>query len=395
MENPFRIAGTTAGVHFTDREAEVRKMVAILREPQAKLVVYGPRRMGKSSAMAVAARRVETRYKVPVIFADVSTVSGEADIATRVMQGAIQAFGKKWQDTFKQFATRLSAKLTISVDPVTGLPTVGVEPTVRDASEAAQRDNLGEVLDTIDALAAQRGGPVGIMLDEFQDIHRYGGEQAEWHLRGIIQRHQHVSYILAGSSEALITAMISERTRAFYELAERLYIGPIDPVHMAAWIDERFESAEVRANHIGATIVTIAGPRTRDRVRLARATFATVSEKHRVDVSDVETALDQIVEEMAPEYSLVWRALPPNQQNVLRAVAAGAGTLFQSDIRERFSLGKTSGTTAKAIARLVDLEYVTRSGTGTGYVFDSPFFARWVSTRTLQDVGSGPLPLLR
>jgi hypothetical protein len=83
--------------------------------------------------------------------------------------------------------------------------------------------------------------------------------------------------VFAGSQETLITAMISERGRAFYELAERLYVGPIEAAHMAAWIDERFESAAVRARDIGQTIVAVAGPRTRDRVRLARATYAVVA----------------------------------------------------------------------------------------------------------------------
>jgi hypothetical protein len=334
------------------------------------------------------------RHKIPVICADVSTVSGEADIATRVMQGAVRAFGKQWQETVKQFARRVSAKLSLSVDPVTGLPAVGIEPAVRDISDASQRDTLGEVLDAIDALAATRGSPVGIMLDEFQEIHRYGGERAKWHLRGVIQKHKHLSYVLAGSQEARITAMISERGRAFYELAERLYVGPIESAHMAAWIDECFERAAVRARDIGQTIVTVAGPRTRDRVRLARATYAVVAGTRTVGVQDVATALDQLVGEMAPEYSSVWRALSPSQQNVLRAVAAGATSLLQTEVRERFALGKTTGTTAKAIARLVGPELFSRDHLGKTYMFDSPFFARWVSTRTLMDVGSKPLPVL-
>jgi hypothetical protein len=86
--------------------------------------------------------------------------------------------------------------------------------------------------------------------------------------------------------------------------------------------------------------------------------------------------------------------LSPVQQNVLRAVAAGATTLFQTDVRERFALGKTTGTTAKAIARLVGLELLSRDSLGKDYVFDSPFFARWVSTRTLMDVGSNPPPVV-
>jgi len=57
-QNPFRIGGTVAGSYFTDRAAEVGRIAATLGERQAKLLVFGPRRMGKSSAIEAAARRL-------------------------------------------------------------------------------------------------------------------------------------------------------------------------------------------------------------------------------------------------------------------------------------------------------------------------------------------------
>ena len=57
--NPLRIHGVVSGEHFTDRADEVGRIVAVLREPGAKLLVYGPRRMGKTSAILRAVERVE------------------------------------------------------------------------------------------------------------------------------------------------------------------------------------------------------------------------------------------------------------------------------------------------------------------------------------------------
>ena len=51
----------TEGAHFTDREAEVARMAAALRTPGAKLVVYGDRRLGKTSALERAAERRHLR----------------------------------------------------------------------------------------------------------------------------------------------------------------------------------------------------------------------------------------------------------------------------------------------------------------------------------------------
>ena len=77
------------------------------------------------------------------------------------------------------------------------------------------------------ALAGDRAITLGIVLDEFQEISRFGGESAEWHLRGIIQHHQHVSYVLAGSQAHIIERML-DQGRAFYGLADHLQFGPID-----------------------------------------------------------------------------------------------------------------------------------------------------------------------
>jgi hypothetical protein len=386
MPNPFRIGGTISGEYFADREVELRKIVDVLVEPQAKLVVYGPRRMGKSSALEVARARVERRHHQPVVFVDVSTASGEADVAIRLLREAVAAMGKRWQETLKEFAQGLSARLTLSVDPVSQLPSVSFEPAVRDSPAGEQRNRLGEVLDTLDRLAERRGKPLGVILDEFQDLHKFGGEASEWHLRGVVQRHKHLSYVLAGSRESLITAMIGDRNRAFYDLAERLHMGPIDAEYMARWIDKRFARVSIEPNGCGGEIVRLAGLRTRDRVRLARAVYAGAQPKGVVGEDDVAHALDAVVQEQADEYESVWRGLTPTQQNVLRAVAAGASALFSSDVRERYGLGRASGTTAKAIARLLELEHLARAPDASTYAFDNPFFGRWVSIHALPDV---------
>ena len=51
INNPFKIHGIVEGEYFTDRTDELRLMVRSLTEPGNKLLVYGPRRMGKTSAI--------------------------------------------------------------------------------------------------------------------------------------------------------------------------------------------------------------------------------------------------------------------------------------------------------------------------------------------------------
>ena len=52
--NPFRIHGVVEGDYFTDRDDEIKRLVQALTEPGSKLLVYSPRRMGKTSAVMKA-----------------------------------------------------------------------------------------------------------------------------------------------------------------------------------------------------------------------------------------------------------------------------------------------------------------------------------------------------
>jgi hypothetical protein len=51
-ENPIRLGGTVHGKFFTDQDAELARIQAALREPSHKLLLYGPRPIGKTSTLA-------------------------------------------------------------------------------------------------------------------------------------------------------------------------------------------------------------------------------------------------------------------------------------------------------------------------------------------------------
>jgi hypothetical protein len=271
--------------------------------------------------------------------------------------------------------------------------------SLREADPETQRATLAHVLDAIEELARKKHTMIGIVLDEFQEIHRFGAEQAEWHLRGIIQHHEHVSYVLAGSDERLIRAMIG-RERAFYKLFDLLRFGPIEANHFAQWIDDRFTASHVTPNGVGAHIIERVGPRTRDVVQLARRCFARTNRHGQVGTSndvasvaaDVQAALEQIVFEEDDPWRAIWRTLTNHQQNVLRAVAATDGhRLTARAVRDQFALGD-SGTTSNTLTTLVHRDVVVKQEQDEGegdaaYVFDSPFFREWVVRNTLPDIG--------
>jgi hypothetical protein len=373
---------------FTDRAVELDRIRRTLEEPGAKLLVYGPRRMGKTSALVRAVERHQSRGGVAFL-ADMSTASTLVDIANRILEAAGQALGRRWKDAIGDFVARVGLTITLTPD-AHGHIIPSLDVRLRSAPLEEQRTSLAQTLDAIDGLAAARKTTIGVVLDEFQEIQRFGGDAAEWHLRGIIQHHQQVSYVLAGSQAHIIERML-DKGRAFYGLADHLEFGPIDPAHLATWIDDRMSRAGVRASGVGAEIVAVAGPRTRDIVQVARRCFDNGRGEGRLEAGAVAAAFEDVVDEQEALFQSMWNALTGLQQNVLRAIAADWNGLTTSASMRQFGL-TTSGAATNSAGAMIEAGLMVKSPSRTGYGFENPFFRRWVRRETMADLGASLPP---
>lgn len=389
--NPFRIHGVATGDAFADRKDEVTRMVAALGDPGSKLIVYGPRRMGKTSALLRAIERVR-KAGGHAFFADLSTASSAADMSNRVLAAAGAVLGRSMRDFITDLVSRLKLSVTLTADPASGMLLPGLDLQAREWDAGRQRETLTDVLDALDAMAAKRGICIGVALDEFQEITALGGEKADWQLRGAMQRHENLSYVLAGSHTHLIERMTGQ-AGAFYKLADKMAFGPIDGSILAKWIEKRMKSAGTDTAGIGRLVVDAGGTRTRDIMQLARVCWDRARGTGTLTAETVEAAMREIVAEENDLFLRQWKTLTPLQQNVLRAVAAGDRGLTTAATLRRFSLA-SSGAATNAAAALVEKQFLFRAhdipavgDAPTGYLFDSPFFRAWVWWAALADLG--------
>ena len=382
--NPFRIDGVVTPPHFTNRAAEIARIREVLRSPPAKLLIYGPRRVGKTSTILVASQAAE-RDGVHVVRADLSTASSTADVTNRLLAAAVRSVGRTWKDLASLFVERLQISVGLRPDPATGLAIPTLDAGLRSRDPSAQRETLGSTLDMLDALASERNVRLGIILDEFQEIHRLDGETAEWHLRGVIERHAHLTYLLAGSRTALIQRMVSDPGRAFYKLLDVLHLGPMEDDHFARWIEESMADSGKPAAGIGVRCLEVAGPRTRDVVQLARAAWRAWSGGDNVE-GLVDAAFRDVLADEDVIARTLWGGLTSHQKDVLRAVAGAQAGLTSRGTLERFAL-PASGTVSNTAQALVADDLLVKADAAPGYDFESPFFRGWVVTRALPDLG--------
>lgn len=383
--NPFIVSVLARGDHFADREGEVSRIEEAMRTPAAKLVVYGDRRLGKSSALDRAVEEVR-RKRGRATVASFATASDATEGAQRILTAAQKEVGSSWREILEGIARALRAGLEVSpsVDP-TGLPTVKFTFSLEPA-----RAGTALLPDTLNALNEQlerRKILLGLGLDEFQRLHEWGGEDAEWAFRDAIQRHSAIAYVLAGSRRHLIEAMVGTKGRALWKLADVLHFRPLDPEVFAAWIVERAGAAGVDVPLEEARrIVRVAGPRTRDVVQLARGVWEVARDRRRAGMADVVGGLERVVDEQAELYRTIFLKLNARQQGVLRAFAADPEVQITSAAAIRaYRLGAKSSVQS-TVEVLVEEEHLSRLE-GGGYTFDDPFFRRWVQRYALPDIG--------
>lgn len=397
--NPFRFDRLPTTASFFDREREVAEIVKAITEG-VNLLVYGPRRMGKTSCLLKAARVAATEHGAVSFFVDLSLYATLADVTEALLRSATPALGSLGSRTAHILAGAvkglvLKPKAKASVDGGgSGAPSMDIEIglELRSKDSSAHSKALIDVLDQIDALAGKSRKKVAIILDEFTFLELIGPERVSWQLRGAMQKHQHVAYILAGSVQHLIDQLHGDQG-PFFGMFGRLHVGPIPTELMAGWIDASLRRQGIASEGAGAECVLLAGPRTRDIIQLARRTFDEAVPQGLAKPSTVQASFSFIVDDFAEEYWRLWSPLSSTSKSILQAVASGHGlTLFHRDTLLRYGL--TSTATVSQACRTLEQNRAGSSGyrppilgriehpAGREYVFDNPFFKVWVQRLT-------------
>ena len=360
--NPFFFESPADRWAFTDREELLPALQSTLAEQGRRVLLYGRRRMGKTSLIQNAARKA----KADLIYTDLSTASDLTEVANKLLHAVPEA-----ETGLADKAVKLLKKHFRAVT-MTG----GKWKLSADLRPESSEANLESVLNYIDDYAGLVDRPVTVCFDEFQDIRTLGGPKAEWKLRGVIQPHRRVNYFFSGSDHRLLQWM-TEPHAAFYKQVQTIEVGPIPAAKLASWVNERSQRGGLVGADFGAEVVALAGPCTGDVVRLAKTVFELRATGKKGSVHD---AFDEIaLKELHNEFVGLWRPCTSVQRAVLRALAAGlppqaADTLHAFGIR-------SASSAQTAITSLTDSQLLTR--VNDTLVFDNPFFNRWVAANAV------------
>ena len=373
--NPFTFGDLALDDAFTNREDEIRELTADIRNGQ-NVLVYAPRRYGKSSLVLRAAQEA-MRRKVLVGYCDLMRTPTKerfaAALAKTIYADIASPIGQAFERAAELFRG-LRVTPTIEVDPSDG--------SLRFTFQTGRRrtdidDTIERLLELVGELAAERKRRVAIIFDEFQEILALDRRFPNL-MRAVFQAQPEVSHVYLGSKRHLLERIFSDRNEPFWRSAKQLEIGMIQPQKFALFIRERFGASGkwIDDDPLGRLMDATDGHPYATQ-ELAYFTWELVRGGGRATVADVEEALTRVLRSESNHFAQIWDDAPHPQRLLMLALAAEPTPgVYSADYHSRHELPATP-TLQTALSGLQRKELAGRNAEGDHCIIE-PFLAEWL-----------------
>ena len=375
--NPFKYGKEVSGYQFYDRQETCEELYQILNDGSSNVVLYAPRRYGKTSLVLKVLQRFRAEG-VKCIHFDLSKIDSLERFCVDYTAAVYALWGgmPELVNQIKEYLVHLHPTFSFSD---------GLMPQISFAyGDRMGAQELSEVLDLPEKLAQRSTHePIVVAFDEFQDVAEISKEvPMEATFRSVIQAQSCVRYVFLGSKTHLIQRMFGSRSRPFYKSALAMKIGKPPREESEEFVVSRFsaEGIEMPAETL-AQLLEISENIPYYLQAMAALSYQSVRARggNRVEADDLERAIVRFLEGSEDYYDEVLRNLSAMQRPLVEAFAREPASRFDADYRQRYRLGGIS-TVHSAIRSLMKKGLIDSVKGVYGLV--DPFFARYVRTVT-------------
>jgi hypothetical protein len=368
--NPFRFGALALDESFADRESERDELVRDVRNGQ-DVVIFAPRRLGKSSLVWSAAQ-VLAKEGVLVAQVDLMTTPTKERLAAALARAI-----------FESIASPLERIRERALAPFRGLrvqPTITVDPdgslSFRFAAE--REEDIDATLERLLQLPAElgvRGRRTALVLDEFQEIVAVDASLPKV-LRSVFQQQPEVSHVYLGSKRHVMEQIFSDANEPFWRSAKPVELGPIDAGPFALFLADRFRSTgrEIDGDAVDA-LLALTGGHPYATQELAYFLWEQVPSGATASGSHLSDALAAVLRSEHAHFTLLWDDASAVQKLVLEALAREPGHPFSAAYRTRHALPAATNV-QKALRALQRRELIV--GSSGSYRIVEPFLAEWL-----------------
>jgi AAA+ ATPase superfamily predicted ATPase len=235
--NPFCYGSIVRGNSFFDRKKEREHIVATLLGGN-NIVLYAPRRFGKTSLIFSAIEQLEKQGFCCVYFDFMPVFSPESFVrlyskALSVKQSNLQKFVQIFTSVVK------------NIRPVLSFDTNGsAELSIDFAGSTVDESVLSQLLDIPEKLAGINRRTL-VFFDEFQEVEKLSGINFEGMLRSKIQQQQKTGYLFSGSKTHIMKELFNSNKRAFYNAALSMSISYLPENETIEYLQKGFAGSSI------------------------------------------------------------------------------------------------------------------------------------------------------
>jgi uncharacterized protein len=372
MSNPFRYGALALDDAFTNRERELKELTDDVVNGQ-DVVVFAPRRYGKSSLVTRAAQRL-LRRKVLVAHVDLMTTPTKPRLAEKLAKTIHEDIASplfRARERLRVFQG-LRVRPTVTVDPDDA--TVGFsfsaahDPQDIDAT-------IERLLELPAQLAADRNRKVVLVLDEFQEIADIDPALPRL-MRAVFQAQSEVAHVYLGSRRHMMERIFNDANEPFWRSAKQMELGVIEPAKFARYIERRFADTErsIEPEVLDAVLGQTGGHPYATQ-ELCYFLWQATPAGDTATLQRFDEALAGVLRSEYAHFGLLWERASAAQRLVLQALAREPGRALSGDYRRRHGLPAPSSV-QRALDALERQELIERT---PGEVrIAEPFLAEWV-----------------
>jgi len=364
--NPFKYGTIVSGKDFCGRNELLKQLIGHI-ESSKRVAVLGERRIGKSSVVYEAVRKSKG---VRLLYIDLLGIKTIDALCRRILRTII-VFEKKSGLFDKIIKTLSYLRPSISIDPVTSLPTVTF-----DTSIEFKANSIPEVFSLIETLSKKR--KLTVVIDEFQDVLNLpDSNEALALLRSTIQFQGHIPFIYIGSIRHKMEEIFTHHDSPFFKSAVLLNIGPLSFKEFSKFIKKKLTAGQRMVDdEILHKIFEISYSIPGDIQQLCEAAWAVTVEHEKISNKKLVEALELIFSREQKSYENYISFLTDIQQKCLKAITLEGGkSVFSVSFLKSAGFNNPS-TVRRAIKRLMNLNILYQ--VAGEYRFINPFFRAWL-----------------
>ena len=370
MKNPFTIKVITKKAEFCNRADEIKQLVRFA-ENDTNVVLYSPRRYGKTSLMHLVQEQLKARDFITV-FIDLFGLSSVDNIADRLARGIYTGL-----QPHKSLLNK-AVDLIRTHKPMLSLAenSFGNLSVEKASQKLFGEDLLNATLEGVGRFLEKTRKPINIVLDEFQEIVRLKNSNIEGILRSHIQVHS-ASYFFVGSRRRVLLEMFKLKRRPFFNSAFEFTLPALPHEELVQFICRRFAAGKKDCPvALAEKIADMVSDHPYYTQKLCHLIFNDTAKK--VTKVNAKNGIKALLEGERNFFEQCLLDLAPQQIALLRAIAKEpAASLMSTKYIRRHNLSSI-GAIQGATQKLLILDHIEKNKDGVYFVVD-PFFKIWLN----------------